>query len=127
VSENRAQRGDPPVAGIWRHRFHGPLASGGIPKTSWAVRGCTPLWFSLSARLGQRASNTTCIEVFCVDRRTRLLAPGLIEATGINTIESKLIDKLQYDGFSCAVIACYGQGDRPGVPLGRPNSIRCRA
>ena len=82
--------------------------------------GCTPLWFSLSARLGQRASNTTCIEVFCVNRRTRLLAPGLIEAARINTIEAKLIDKLHYNGFSCAVIACYGQGDPPRCAIGPP-------
>ncbi len=70
----------------------GKLASGGIFKSSWAVRGCAPLWFSLPARLGQRASNTIRIEVFCINRRTRLLAPRLIEATGINSIEPKLID-----------------------------------
>jgi hypothetical protein len=92
----------------------------GFSKTSWAVRGCTPLGFSLSARLGQRAANTICIEVFCVNRRTRLLAPGLIKATGINTIESKLINKLHYDGFSCAGIARYGQGDPPRCAFGPP-------
>ena len=96
------------------------LASGGILKTSLTVRGCTPLWFSLPARLGQRASNTTCIEVFCVNRRTRLLAPGLIEVAGINTIKSKLIDKLRSDSFSRAVIACYGQGDPPRCAIGPP-------
>jgi len=48
------------------------------------------------------------------------LAPGLIEAAGINTIESKLIDELQYDGFSFVVIACYGQGDPPRCAFGLP-------
>jgi hypothetical protein len=49
-----------------------------------------------------------------------LLAPGLIEAASINTIESKLVDELQYDGFSCAVIACDGQGDPPRSAFGLP-------
>ena len=48
------------------------------------------------------------------------MAPGLIEATGINSIESKLIDKLHYEGCSCAVITCYGQGDPPRCALGPP-------
>jgi hypothetical protein len=30
-----------------------------------------------------------------------LLAPGLVAASGVNTVESKLIDKLQYNGLRC--------------------------
>ena len=37
MSKERAQRGDPPVAGVWQHRFHGPLAAGHLP----AVNGRT--------------------------------------------------------------------------------------
>ena len=96
------------------------FTSGGILKASLTARGCPPLGLSLSDRLGQRASNTTGIEVFCVNRRTRLLAPGLVEATGVNTIESKLIDKLHYNGFSCGVVACHGQGDPPRFAFGPP-------
>jgi hypothetical protein len=78
------------------------------------------LRLSLSARLGQRASNTICIEVCGVNRRPRLLAPGLVEATGVNTVESKLIDKLQYNGLRCAAIAYHGQGDPPRGAFGPP-------
>ena len=31
MPKDRAQRGDPPVAGVWQHRFHGPLAAGHLP------------------------------------------------------------------------------------------------
>jgi hypothetical protein len=31
MSKERAQRGDPPVAGVWQHRLHGPLAAGHLP------------------------------------------------------------------------------------------------
>ena len=37
MSKERAQRGDPSVAGVWQHRFHGPLAAGHLP----AVNGRT--------------------------------------------------------------------------------------
>jgi hypothetical protein len=31
MPQKRAQRGDPPVAGVWQHRLHGPLAAGHLP------------------------------------------------------------------------------------------------
>ena len=31
MPKERAQRGDPPVAGVWQHRFHAPLAAGHLP------------------------------------------------------------------------------------------------
>jgi hypothetical protein len=31
MPQKRAQRGDPPVAGVWQYHLHGPLAVGHLP------------------------------------------------------------------------------------------------
>jgi len=80
----------------------------------------TPFWFSLAARLQESSTDTLRIEVCSIDRRIGLLPPRLIQAASIYTIESKLIDELQDDGFGFIIIAGYRQSNSPSGAFGLP-------
>jgi hypothetical protein len=45
------------------------------------------------------------------------LPPGLVQSSGIDAIEAKLINELEDDGLCCRVIARNRQGDAPASRL----------
>jgi hypothetical protein len=49
MSKERAQRGDPPIAGVWQHRLHGPLTAGYLPTVNGRASS------SMNAALAQGA------------------------------------------------------------------------
>src|SRR6266403_5979048 len=83
-------------------------------EATWAVRGAAPFRSAVFARFVQAAPHTVGVEVLGVDRRTRLLPPGLVQTAGIDAIKAQFPDELQNEGLGCVVVARNGQGDAPG-------------
>jgi hypothetical protein len=50
-----------------------------------------PLWDTLSFRLGQSAPYTVTVKIGGINRGTGLLPPGIIQPTGIDSVESQFV------------------------------------
>ena len=87
---------------------------GGFSKELRGISGAAPFRFAVFVGLGQSTPHALGVEVLGIDWRAGLLPPGLIQPSSIDAVKAQFIDELE-------------DAMRPAVPLGRPNSRRCRA
>src|SRR5262245_56809998 len=66
---------------------------------------------ALMPGLGERPLPARRIEVRPVDRRTRLLLPGLIQGSGVDAVEAELVQQADDDVLRSLVVAGHGQCD----------------
>src|SRR5262249_53933249 len=76
-----------------------PRMSSRLCEGPWAVRGCTPLGLTFSARPGKRLTHAISVEISRIYWRSGLLAPRPVQAAGVDAIETQFVNDSQYDSF----------------------------
>ena len=66
------------------------------------------LWRLRAVGLGERAPHALAAQVGAIHRRAGLLAPRLIEATGVDAVEAEVVEERDQDRLGARVVA----GDR---------------
>ena len=84
-----------------------------------AVGGGPPFWLALSRCFAQGTADAGGVEIFGVNRSARLLAPGFVERSLVDWIESQLIDKPHDFLLGGWIVSGDRQRDASGSTSGR--------
>ena len=85
-----------------------------IVERAGAVRRGVPFRLAFGAGFGQGTPHPDSIQIRAIDRRGRLLPPGVVQAARIDAVEADLVDQADKLGFGAGVIT----GDRQSDPAG---------